>query len=79
MFNPTDNTKATQQQSLLQALRLAPVSTIDAREALGLSHPAGRVLELRQQGYRITTSASTVFDAQGRPHRCALYVLGGAA
>ena len=79
MFNPSDNTKANQQKTLLQALRLTPVSTIEAREALGIAHPAGRVLELRVQGYRITTSANTVFDAQGRPHRCAQYVLEVAA
>ena len=76
MFNPTDDTKATQQRTLLQALRLGRVSTIHAREALGIAHPAGRVLELRVQGYRIETLASMVFDAQGRPHRVASYVLG---
>ena len=78
-FTPTDSIKATQQRDLLQALRLAPVSSIVAREAMGISHPAGRVLDLRKQGFRITTSASTVYDLQGRPHRCALYVLGGKA
>ena len=78
-FTPQDNTKASQQRALLQAIKQAPVSTIAAREALGIAHPAGRVLELRQQGYAITTSASTVYDLQGRPHRCAVYVLRGAA
>lgn len=62
-FNPADSIKAKQQKELLQALRLAPVSTIDARDALVISHPVGRVLELRRQGYSIATSASTVYDS----------------
>lgn len=78
-FTPSSSIKARQQFTLLQALKAGPVSTIAARESLGISHPAGRAMELRKQGHPISTLSSQTLDAQGRPHRCALYVLGVAA
>lgn len=70
-----DDAKANQRAALLAALEVAPVSTVAAREVLGISHPAGRCLELRRLGWPIKTTARTVHDAQGRPHRSAVYVL----
>lgn len=78
----TSSTKTKQRAALFALLLLAPVSTIEAREQLGISHPAGRIAELRQLGHLISTLSKTELDAQGRPHRCAVYVLhreGGAA
>lgn len=60
---------------LLEALRRAPVTSIEAREAFGLLHPAGRVCDLRKRGYAIDTLWRTDLDAQGRKHRVAVYVL----
>lgn len=71
----SDTTRATQCAALLQALSIAPISTIKARDRLGIASPAARVLDLRKAGYSITTAQCTDFDAQGRPHRSALYRL----
>ena len=67
--------KAKQREALLNALHRGTVSTIQAREQLGISHPAGRVFELRRLGWRISTLASICDDDQGRPHKCASYRL----
>ena len=75
LFDISPSTKAKQRQRLLEALRLAPVSTLDARERLGIQHPAGRLMELRRQGWPIVTRKTFVSDAAGRPHTMALYVL----
>jgi hypothetical protein len=73
----SSNTKAKQRALLLAAMRQAPVSTIEARETLGISHPAGRIMEARKLGAQIITVSRTVHDAQGRPHRCAVYAFAG--
>jgi hypothetical protein len=81
-FTPSTGEKAQQRAALLAALSLGPVSTVQAREDLGVLHPAGRVLELRRLGHFIDTVAGSRWDAQGRPHRVAVYVLhpkGGAS
>lgn len=67
--------RAVQRRALLAALQQGPLSTVQAREALGISHPAGRVLELRRAGHDIATVRGVAFDAQGRPHHTAVYVL----
>lgn len=52
------------------------LTSLEAREMLGILHPAGRVLELRKRGWHIETQSVGGWDAQGRPHkRNALYVL----
>lgn len=71
----SDSAKARQRLALLAALRNGPVTTVQAREALGISHPGGRVLELRRRGLRINTVRGRAVDAQGRPHVSAVYVL----
>lgn len=78
-FQPSEDSKASQRARLLSALRRAPVSTVAAREALGLQSPAARVMELRRLGHRIETLPGIATDAQGREVRCALYVLAGGA
>lgn len=78
-FNPAAEVRARQRAALFAALLDHPASTIFAREVLGISHPAGRVLELRKAGHSITTQSRTIYDAQGRPHKSAVYVLEAAA
>ena len=67
--------KATQRQALLQALKLAPVSTIEAREVLGIAQPAPRVFKVRGGGWNICTERTVALDAQRRPHTVARYRL----
>lgn len=73
------NDSFVQRQVFLDALRRGPVSSIAARETLGILHPAARVLELRQQGLPIGMNWQTNVDAQGRRHRVGVYLLGAAA
>lgn len=51
------------------------LTTLEARNELGIMHPGGRVLELRKQGYRITTFWTTEYDVSSQAHRVARYVL----
>jgi Helix-turn-helix domain len=44
-----------QQQTILAALRQAPVSTLQARNELFVMSPAARVMELKEQGHNIIT------------------------
>lgn len=79
-FEPDETGKARQCSALLADLHKGPVSTVFAREVLGIMSPAARVLELRRQGHVIVTRAGHVVDAAGLPHRSAVYELvGGAA
>lgn len=77
IFDIPAASKQKQRQVLLAALRTGPVSTLHAREALGVQHPAGRVHELRQQGNHILTMKSWQMDHEGRRHLVASYVLDG--
>lgn len=74
-FDIAADAKAKQRAAVLGALKSGPLSTIAAREQLGIAHPAGRVLELRKGGHAIKTITRTVPDLQGRNHRSAVYVL----
>lgn len=80
-FDPGETAKAHQRAALLAALREGPITTLEARDALGVMHPAARVLELRRLGHVIVTLRRRVVDAEGRAHTSAAYVLneGGAA
>ncbi|MBK9668433.1 MAG: hypothetical protein IPO61_22280 [Gammaproteobacteria bacterium] len=66
---------------LLAALRLGPVTTLNIREQVNVIHPAARVLELRERGYRIVTTWTHEPDAWGcgLPHRIARYALARQA
>jgi len=79
LLEPSPQAKAKQRSTILEALKSGGISTVDCRERLGILHPAGRVLELRRQGWLIDTVPVTRFDDQGRPHRIAFYKLRGGA
>ena len=74
-FDIGTDAKEKQRAVVLDALRAGPLSTLEARERLGVLHAPGRVLELRKAGFKIETQSSIKFDAEGRPHRCGVYVL----
>ncbi len=50
-------------------------TTIQLREIIDVLHPAGRILELRDEGHIILTRWVVSENAQGRKHRNARYVL----
>ena len=77
-FEPSEATKASQCTALLAALQSGPITTLDARDKLGILSPAARVLDLRRTGHAIITTACTSHDLAGRQHRTALYRLEDA-
>lgn len=71
-----NNTAAAQRARLLDRLHAGPIDTLTARRELNILHPAGRIDELRNMGYRITTHRITVRDEHGFRHEgIALYAL----
>ena len=66
---------ANHEQRILDALRLAPLSTFEARKHLDVPHPAGRVQTLRDAGNEIDTLRYSEKSDVGRPHVIAIYVL----
>ena len=68
--------KAIQRAAVLAALREGPLSSVRAREDLGILHVPARIHELRRAGYDIKTLSRVIVDAAGRPHKCAVYLLG---
>lgn len=79
-FDIPSASKAIQRKLLLDALREHKViTTDDAREYLGISHPAGRVRELRQAGHRIVTEMRWTYDHREYRRRLAHYVYEGAS
>lgn len=77
-FEPGEQAKERQRAALLAELRQGPVTTLHAREELGIAHPAGRVHELRRSGYRIVTHRVSVADSSGKRHIVASYCLASA-
>lgn len=82
--NRKHQSRAMQRAALMQWLQTHQrITTLQARNELGIMHPAGRVQELRDSGNDITTHWQWEADATGKEHRQALYVLlsckGGAA
>lgn len=60
---------------LLSLLRIRPRNTYELR-ARGISHPAGRVLDLQTLGYVVNTSRVATVDGDGFLHAgVALYTL----
>ncbi len=53
IYLPAEASITAQRKRLLTALQCSPISTIEAREYLGIMHPAGRVKELRDLGFKI--------------------------
>lgn len=74
-LNPRDTATHRQRTAIYTDLRKGPVSTLHAREVLGIMSPAARVLELRRQGHHIVTHWVRGVDAAGVSHRSAVYVL----
>ncbi|MGG2023899.1 helix-turn-helix domain-containing protein [Pseudomonas sp. S8] len=75
--HPTDN-HCTEAQALrlAVALRLGPVSTIEAAQSLDIVHPPSSVRWLRNRGFSIKTEWTYKTTEPGRrPHRVGLYVL----
>ncbi|QTO19910.1 MULTISPECIES: helix-turn-helix domain-containing protein [Burkholderia cepacia complex] len=71
---------AAQQRALvIEILSRRPAHTHELR-ANGISHPAGRVNELRMAGYAIQSARVSTVDSDGFTHRgVALYSLVGGA
>jgi hypothetical protein len=46
--------KQSQQAQILEHLRHAPITTLEAREKF-IMHPSGRVMELKERGFNIIT------------------------
>ncbi|PHS26840.1 MAG: hypothetical protein COA83_02140 [Methylophaga sp.] len=67
--------------ALLKHLNEKRVTTLQAREELGVMSPAPRILELRRMGHNIITHRRYERDITGRNHYQAEYELiaGGAS
>ncbi|MEP2759025.1 MAG: helix-turn-helix domain-containing protein [Hyphomicrobiales bacterium] len=73
-YMPSENGTAAQRNRLLKALQLNSINTIEAREYLGIMHPAGRIKELRDLGFNIQ-SVPTVIERDGVASTIATYHL----
>jgi hypothetical protein len=60
---------------LLAALAGWSINTFEAMRYLDVYHCPARILQLRKQGYKITTHWQTVITEAGEKHRVGLYVL----
>jgi hypothetical protein len=77
-FTPAATIKAKQCSVLLNHLKTqGSISTIQGREKYGIPHVAGRIHELRRQGFLIETRRVLESDSAGRFHFVALYCLKG--
>jgi Helix-turn-helix domain len=65
-----------QRERLLDALRIAPVTSHFARTVLDIYHPNARVLELRRHGLSIHTHWETIETGKAK-HRVGKWVLLG--
>jgi len=74
-----ESQRTKQRAVILQALCQGELTSVAARERLGVLHPAGRVCELRRAGYKIEMIKRKTFDADGRPHYAGVYVLKSGA
>jgi hypothetical protein len=71
-----DLTTEAQRNRMIDALRVAPVTTIEARLNLDILMPAARVHELRHRhGFNILTYWTEQETECGKKHRVACYVL----
>lgn len=78
-FTPSETMKAAQRAILQTYLtNHREITTISARDELGICHPAGRVCELRKAGWLIETHRGWAYDSLGRKHTNAVYVLVGS-
>ena len=71
-----NSTASSQRNSISKHLdEKGSLTTLYARERLGIMSPAARVLELRKNGHKIITHWTTSEDMAGTKHREAKYVL----
>lgn len=71
-----DNSSSSQRAAILSYLyEYGSLTTLQARDELGIMSPASRVKELRELGYKIITFWTTSEDRTGTRHREAKYVL----
>lgn len=72
------NSKASQRTRILNYFQSSPnLSTLQARNELGILHPGGRIMELRKKGHEILTQWIFEPDNTGVIHRIGLYVYQG--
>jgi len=69
--------KAAQCLKILERLKLSPLSTPEARDILHIMHPAGRICDLRKQGWMIETHRCHEATSEGAVSIVAKYVLVG--
>lgn len=73
---PSSNSAKSQRQHILNHLRtVGSLTTLGARQKLGICHPGMRVCELRKSGHRIETHWCNDISSAGTTHRVARYVL----
>lgn len=73
-----DNSISTQKKRLVKHFESnSKLSTMEARDKMGILHPGGRINELRAKGYLIETHWTNETDANGVQHRVGLYVSQG--
>ncbi len=75
-FNFNDTSAVNQRNIILDALKDSPKTTIELRRDYSVMQPAPRILELREQGYKINTVRTSGFTDDGIKHNgVAKYVL----
>jgi|GEM_PF-504491 len=62
---------ASQRQRILEHLRHAPLTTLQAREYLDIMHPSQRVKELKERGHNILTNLITDDSGKAKHNRVA--------
>jgi hypothetical protein len=66
-YSPRSTATEAQIERLVAMLRIRPRHTHELRRD-GISHPAGRVLDLTKRGYLITADRVTTVDSDGFRH-----------
>jgi uncharacterized protein (DUF2126 family) len=73
---PLNKSRAAQRVALLEHLKKhGSITTLQARQVLGVMSPAPRIKELRVDGYSIITIRVIDIDSAGIKHRQGLYIL----
>ena len=76
-FNSRSTATEAQIQRLLGLIKIRPHHTHELRK-FGISHPAGRILDLEKRGFVFDSDRITTIDSDGYAHRgVALYTLIG--
>ncbi len=73
---PVDNSVESQRAVILETLKAGnSLTTLFARNILGICHPGMRICELRKMGHDIQTHWVNEIDVTGKQHRVARYLL----